>query len=189
MSTYYVNDFKDKCANCTKYDIFHTTENRGANCKRYCSKELPESRCKYSFSDANRDNNTLKELIKSIYPYDKVYYVICAIQDILNIYEDDVTNIIIDFIKNSLRTDSKYFTFLNYYDQFGPVLANTIKNKDNSIDIATHLYNNYLIYIFSEIKNNNDDNAFNLFCNMIYEIENITYLEFSQNNNCRTRKN
>ncbi len=107
-------------------------------------------------------------------------YITTIIVDTLNLGDNNYSlNIIRNFRNNYLQKDNKYKILLLDYDLLGPIIANSIRNDKNKLNVCQNMYNLYIIAITNDIENNKYDDAIIKYVNMTeilrlyYSINNI----------------
>lgn len=82
-----------------------------------------------------------------------------------------------------MLTKPSLISILYEYDVIGPIIANNILNDQNKEQIATHLYNNYIIVVVRLIENKNYDLAIKKYTEMVnlikklYNVDIALYVE------------
>ena len=87
-------------------------------------------------------------------------------------YEDDceLLTVLRNFRDTILKANPEYLPILLEYDKVGPMISNKIQNESNNNVLCLGLLNYFLIPCVGAIKNNNIEEAVDIYQNMVMQL-------------------
>ena len=162
-----------QCGSCCYLDVDY------GSLKWYCSKrgrfyQLSESKCSYYIKDNSRN----RDFWMKIY----TYYILTAVFDILGLdkenqlYQETMTLI------QLIREDDSTVKEAVGYDILGKDIADKLRQDPNREEIAKYLLTNYLTRVYIAIETNNQEDAINIYKEMVVYLVDKYQKQDSYNN-------
>lgn len=107
------------------------------------------------------------------------YFILSAISEILELDENNRLISTIKSLIDKVRSDETTFKEACFYDQFGPDIADCLRNDINKKEICQRLLHNDLVNIYCLISLGNEDEAIELYKNMVMNL----YFKYRNQNN------
>lgn len=182
-----------KCENCAAYNsIFgRCNSNKSKNYQNSvktndsCNNFRPKNVCLecYNYRSDFKSCGNNKSPYYDQFVYDKYLkycpyrynngYVASMISDILNLNKKKSYNLLLYKLKKELlNINDKYKKYISFYDEFGPLFANSLKNDSNSLDYAKYLKESYLEATFFYLLNEDYLSSFSSFKAMLEDMNN-----------------
>ncbi len=166
FSSFHSNNFsthEGQCGSCAH----STVSNQKLEC--YCNErratyKLSEPKCRYYIKDNSRDYDFWREIY--------TYYILTAIFDILGIDKNNKLYQNIMTLIQLVREDELTTKEAIGYDIFGAEVADKLRQDPNRVEISNYLLTSYLTKIYIAIEMNNQEEAINIYKQMVTELYN-----------------
>ena len=175
-----MNTFDGCCGSCE-----HMNTNDYSGSKHICKctyrqqyYSLTEPKCSYYRYDPRKD----------YYDLNRRWYIVSAIFEKLGLPDSyDCVAKLQYFRENVLEKDSKYMNILIEYDIIGPKLAELLKNDSDSEKLCQRLIQVFLVRILDLIMDNKNDEALNLYIEMVNLLKTIYEVDLEKDNLSRSK--
>ena len=157
-----IEKYRNKCGSCVNLKLNEPISG-GYKCVRLSGVHtINEEKCGWRYEiDEDRDYDMLERNNRSD------CYLTTIICEILGLDDNcEILTIMRHFRNDILQKNLKYIGILVEYDMIGPMIANNLKNDENSLWIAKELLEHYIKPIIIYINNRDYDNAIVLYQNM-----------------------
>ena len=163
----------DMCGQCLNID-WDNKEQHTSRVRYYCNEmrkyvEPKDSSCRYFDEDKSITQNDSGGFQQSGIKYNQSgCYITTIIVNILG-YPDDceLLTVLRNFRDNTLKTNINYLPLLFEYDRIGPIITNYIIREKNNHIFALGLLNHFLLPCTYAIKQNNIEEAIEIYKNMV----------------------
>lgn len=175
-----MNTFDGCCGSCK-----HLNTNVYSGSKHICKcterggyHKLDEKKCyKYEY-DENKD----------YYDLNHRWYIVGAIFRKLGLSDEyECISLLHNFRVNVLEKDSRYDDMLAEYDIVGPKIANLLEKDDYSEELCKRLIQVFLVKILDLIKENKNDEALNLYIEMVNMLKTVYEVDLAKENLTRSK--
>ena len=161
-----MNTFDGCCGSCQ-----HMNTNDYVRTKNHCYctyrkqyYDLTERKCSYYKYDPYKD----------YYDLNRRWYIVSAILNKLGLSDDyECISLLHNFRINVLEKDSRYDNVLKEYDIVGPKLAIALVHDDDAVELSKRLIQVYLVRVLDKIKENKNDDALELYLEMVNFLKTI----------------
>lgn len=168
-----MNTFDGRCGSCV-----HMNTNDYVRTKDHCYctyrrqyYDLNDPKCRYYKYDRYKD----------YYDLNHRWYIVGAIINKLELSDKyECISLLHNFRNNVLAKDSRYEDVLAEYDIIGPKIAFLLESDSDSKEICKRLLQTYLVRVLDFIREKRNDDALNLYLEMvnmlkvIYDVDLIT---------------
>lgn len=175
-----MNTFDGCCGSC---EHMNTNDYSGSKHICYCTYRghyysLDEPKCGYYRYDSRKD----------YYDLNHRWYIVGAILRKLGLSDNyECISTLHNFRINVLENDARYNDMLAEYDIVGPKIANLLEKDDYSKELCRKLIQVYLVNVLDFIREEKNNEALNLYIEMVNLLKTIYEVDLSKENLVRSK--